>query len=255
MRHYITGAGGFIGQHVVKRLQDEGHEVILVKRPITAFKLSMEENFVLIHLAGYGNHHHHSGVDSMIQANILDLDYLLRYGINSKCVKFYNVSTSAIQLPTKTLYSATKLVGELMVEAWKIDRFVNVRPFSVYGPGEADHRFIPTVIRALHSGEIVQLDPYAVHDWIYVADFIDAMFKGYTRIGHGMEWTNLEVVKELEAISGKLLNYQVTKLRSYDTKSWSSDQPVPGRSFTEGLIKTYEYFIKQGAGDKQKAWS
>lgn len=121
---------------------------------------------------------------------------------------------------------------------------VNIRPYSVYGPGEAQHRFIPTVIRALQTGETIPLDVHAKHDWIFVEDFIDAMFAGHTDIGTGESFSNLQVVHALQEISGKMLNYQPAVLRNYDNKDWKCPVGVPHRSLYEGLKQTYESFTR-----------
>jgi len=143
------------------------------------------------------------------------------------------------------MYSASKLYGELFIESLKDERFVNVRPYSVYGPGEADHRFIPTVIRCLLSGEVMKLDPHATHDWIYVYDFIEAMFEGYTDIGTGDSYTNMDVVEMLEGISGRLLNFQPATLRNYDTQKWVCRVGVPHRTLSSGLKQTYESITRK----------
>ncbi len=251
MKHYITGASGFIGQHVCRYLADRGHDVIPVDHSLIASGLGQilaeYPPFIFVHLSAYGNHSGQTDPKETIRANIMDLHELIWYLQPwENLITFYNVSTSAIQLKHQTLYSLSKYFGEKLVEASGDQRFVSVRPYSVYGPGEADHRFIPTVIRALQTGETIQLDPFAKHDWIYVEDFVDAMFKGYTRIGTSLQYSNLEVVEILEKLAGKKLNYQVTtKLRSYDTDDWTADNPVPYRHLDDGLAQVYQQYAGQ----------
>lgn len=233
---YISGSGGFIGRHLWDYVFANGGW------PKKADSTGVGWPFVFVNLGAYGNHSHQQDYEEMVQANILDLQSRIRLASHSTLIKFYNISTSSVTLPKQTLYSATKLVGEKIIESLNDERFVNVRPYSVYGPGEADHRFIPTVIRSLKSGEKMNLDSHATHDWIYVEDFIKAMFAGYTSIGTGIKTTNLEVVKMLEAISGKRLNYDETKLRDYDNGNWVSPVCVPHRTLFDGLKQTYESF-------------
>lgn len=231
--YYITGKNGFIGKALVKYLTDRGNNIIDEIQP----------GCIVIHLAAYGNHYFQTDVKKIEKANITDLIELVEKSREVK--KLYNISTSSITLPKQTMYSASKLFGETFINSLNDDRFINVRPYSVYGPGEADHRFIPTVIRCLQDGRVMKLDPHATHDWIYVDDFIEAMLEGYTSIGTGGSYRNIEVVQMLEYISGVQLNYTEATLRDYDIKNWVCFDGVPSRSLFDGLKQTYESFTQK----------
>jgi nucleoside-diphosphate-sugar epimerase len=233
---YVTGSRGFIGSNLVRYLAGQN---------VQPFHFGKKDRpFVVIHLAAYGNHYHQQHPEEIVKANVLDLMYMVNDCRQDNLVKFYNVSTSSVTLPKQTMYSASKMLGETIVENLKDDRFVSVRPYSVYGPGEAARRFIPTVIRHLHSGQEMPLDTKATHDWIYVEDFIKAMLAGHTIVGTGMKYSNLEVVEMLQIISGKKLNYRETNLRPYDNYAWVSPVTVPHRSLFQGLKETYESFTR-----------
>jgi len=120
---------------------------------------------------------------------------------------------------------------------------VNVRPYSVYGPGEADHRFIPTVIECLNSGNEMTLDENATHAWIFINDFVKAIFAGKTELG-GPKITNKEVVSILEDISGKKLKFTSGMLRSYDCGD-VTPKAICYTDLHEGLKQTYEYFTRK----------
>lgn len=239
MKYYITGANGFIGQHVCEFLK--GHEIVTMK--YNHWPSEFDKGSTVIHLAAYGNHSYQTDPQQIIQSNIITLRWLLEAFKISEAVKFYNISTSSVTLPVQTLYSASKLFGEQLVNSYKDKRMVNVRPYSVYGPGEAAHRFIPTVIRCLRTGEEMQLDCDAVHDWVYVDDFITAMFADIKDIGTGLQYSNLQVVRMLEQISGKELNYiPVKNIRPYDTDDWHGPviSSAAMRGLFNGLKQTYE---------------
>lgn len=253
MMHFVTGSGGFIAKHVVKHLQGKGHQVQLLKRPFEAEVLNLTQPYNFIHLSAYGNHYDQNNYHQIVNSNIIDLITLIDKVYTPNLIKFYNISTSAIELQNQTLYSLSKHFGELIIKSWKDERMVNVRPYSVYGPGEADHRFIPTVIRALESGETILLDENAKHDWVFVGDFVNAMFAGHQNIGTGVSYSNLDIVLLLEAISGNRLKYKEAKLRSYDSEKWVCPNGVPHREIFEGLKQTYEFFTQKNIAYKQEA--
>lgn len=239
MKYFLTGAGGFIGKAICEYLK--GHEIIKFNRYSDNYREALNCE-VIINLSAYGNHYNQTDAAEIIKRNILELKNLTSFVSKSNTLqKFYNISTSSVTLPVQTMYSASKLFGETLINSLKDERFVNVRPYSVFGPGEANHRFIPTVIKCLRTGETMQLDIYPEHDWIYVDSFIDLMFNGVIECGSGQCYTNLEVVRALEKISGFKLNYEtVPSIRNYDTTDWVC--PIRNElkiDLFEGLKLTY----------------
>lgn len=235
----VSGSSGFIGQRIMKYFN---HPVSIPRyKYIEQYKEFFSHLYskVIIHFAAYGNHYYQDDLNEMVQANILNTYNILEALKGTYYEKFYNISTSSVTLKKQTYYSITKFCGEQLAGMYK--NVVNIRPYSVYGEGEASHRFIPTIISHLKSGELMQLDENACHDWIYVDDFIEAMFSGYTEIGTGIKTTNLEVVKMLEEISGLKLNYKPERLREYDNEDWVSPSGVPFKtSLFNGLKRVYE---------------
>lgn len=247
MNCFITGSNGFIGRHLVERLQKDGHDVYPLERCLSVRELTMKFKVknpdLIFHLGAYGNHFDQHNINRMFDVNINGTYNLLRAASLFKYEKFYNFSTSSVTLEVQTDYSRTKLCTELMASCY--ERTVNIRPYSVYGIGEADHRFIPTVIRCLNSGELMDLDRFARHDWIYVDSFLQAMFDGHESIGTGIGTSNGEVVKILEKISGKNLNFTpVNNLRPYDSRDWVAPVGVLDIGLYNGLKLVYESLSK-----------
>jgi nucleoside-diphosphate-sugar epimerase len=151
-------------------------------------------------------------------------------------------------------------MGELLIRAY-VKMFnkpvVNARLFSVYGPGEAEFRFIPTIMRCIKKGEAMNLAP-GMHDWIYIDDVIDALLllqenapylKGKSvNIGTGTQYDNYDVVRKLCDIANVTIkSLSITHLNNLRTRySWVADNTllkslvwIPKVSLTEGLIKTW----------------
>ncbi|MDQ2811088.1 MAG: NAD-dependent epimerase/dehydratase family protein [Actinomycetota bacterium] len=89
------------------------------------------------------------------------------------------------------------------------------RLFNVFGPGETNAHFIPSLICQLKAGELVRLgNLFSRRDYVFVDDVADALLRlaRYTRdgrsatlnIGSGRAYTGHEVVKALAAFSSVL---------------------------------------------------
>lgn len=262
----VSGSNGFLAKHLIEALKERGHKVTNLPRELFAKPEELKE-FIeevspdqIYHLAAYGNHSSQNDIDQMIAANVFNLYLLLRQSQNIPYKVFVNISTSSVNLPYQTFYSATKSAGEKITTAFQNvlgKPIINCRPASIYGEGEAEFRFIPTVIKHLKSGRKMDLVVEPTHSWMYVDDFVEALILCATRssdikvpinISNGALASNGEIVKILEDISGKKLKYNmVGSLREYDTDEWlvgNYELKHLGYkqkySLLEGLKKTYE---------------
>lgn len=266
MKVLVTGANGFIGRHLVSHLIKEDHDVLnLPHELLTKFPDRLEEKLKnaqfdwIFALHAYGNMANQKDRYEILNANVAGIFNLLESMLQIPYKAFINVSSSSVELYHQTLYSATKMGGEYLARAYH-DEFkkpiVNVRPFSVYGPGEADFRFIPTVFRSCLMGEKFNLVPNASHDWVYIDDVVSQMIyaaesidelNGFNiQIGTGIDTTNRYIIERIEQITGKKSNYDIVEsLRSFDNDSWHALGVNPGYTqLDEGLKKIYESIKK-----------
>jgi nucleoside-diphosphate-sugar epimerase len=216
MKILISGMHGFIGSHLAVRLKNLGHNVCDI--PTSILHSESLNNFVktfdpdqIYNLATYGNYYyHHNSLDESItkEANI-DVVFNLLQLLNPKTTLF-QFSSSSVLLTNQTIYSATKRAAELICHAYSKKYGLDVRvirPYSIYGPNDNEVHFIPTIIKKIITGEEIELAPNAIHDWIYIEDFIDALLKCECTIGTGIKTKNIEIVKIIEKIAGKKLKY------------------------------------------------
>lgn len=256
MKYMISGASGFIGQALHMHLVEQGHTVLCIPRDILYVRTLLKSIFerhrpdYIVHLAAYGNHAYQQDVTQIMNANITGTFNMLEASKDVDYKKFYNISSSSVTLPCETFYSASKAAAERIANVYW-DQYgkpvVNVRPYSVYGPGEADFRFIPKVIKHLFTGEEMLVAEHATHDWIYIDDFITALLAGETEIGTGIKTSNRVIVATLEIVSSGKLNYSFGDMRIYDNPNWVAKKPVIHRSLFDGLKLTYEYYAKRFA--------
>jgi len=254
--------GGFIGSHLSRKLMNDGHIIVRITRDFLYSRNKLRDFFErerpdkIFHLASYGNMVDQRDEWEIIQANIFVTYAMLTESFMIPYDAFVFVSSSSTTLPYETFYSATKGSGERIIKAFRNEYnkpvFI-IRPYSVYGPGEADFRFIPTVCKRLITGETIFLDPIPCHDWIYVEDLVNTMTTIHedADLGSGRSWSNLEIVAILEKISGKKAKITYTKnTRSFDTQNWTSDQCWTKTSIEEGLEKTYKYYYEKYRSDR-----
>lgn len=269
----ISGINGFLGRALSEHLLHKGYHVYGIPRDLftnaeklTAYLVDHRPDYIY-HAGAYGHHFDHKDVDLMLATNVFNTYVLLKFSEQLPLKKFIYIGTSSEYGPktramreTDTLspvgpYAVTKAQASMMTALFK--NTVVVRPFSLFGEGEADWRFMPTIVRSLKKDDTMNLVPEVRHDWIYVKDAADAMIRvgesaltGAVNIGMGRQMSNLEVVREFEKIAGKKLKYnEVQTLRSYDTNYWVANTTrlksigyAPTYGIKAGLKRTYDYY-------------
>ena len=217
----VTGASGFIGRHLVKRLDESVTRTIPHGSIMDCASVPGSATFFL---SGYGNLHSHTDAAEMIAANVVQPLRLLSVSTG----KFVYVSTSSVTLPVQTPYSASKRAAEVALEAVGGERVVIARPYSVTGVGEQDCHLIPKLIRSCLDGELVSLCREPVHDFVDVEDFVaglvrlaDSGERGVFEFGSRTGTSNLDVLRLVKDVTGKRANIaMISHAREYDCDDW-----------------------------------
>jgi len=277
----ITGINGFIGKNIHEHLINKGYMVVGVPRQILGDPLALAHFMnnlnpnLIYHCAAYGNHSNQREFDEIIIANLVNTYSLLRATVNINYDAFFNLSSSSVYgkktyvmrekdfLEPDNFYASTKASAEFLARPFAKTlgkNIVNIRPFSVYGPYEKNHRLIPTIINTLLKNETMELIEPPVHDWIYVKDFIGALevieknidkLKGYSiNVGTGRQYTNREVYDAISDMMDLKTKVRPTKTpRDYESPYWRADITTlrlfswrPKYTLEEGLIETIKYY-------------
>lgn len=276
----ISGSGGFIGNRLKQILENEGNLVWGIPtdylnsvEKIRKWLTRLKPDYI-IHCAAWGNHSTQNSLRHIYESNVFFTINLLEASKKIDYKKLVLVGSSSEygnpvlpmredDLPlTYSYYGASKVAQTFLGRAFAYNEdkpIITVRPFSVYGPGEAAHRFIPTVINSIKNQTTFELAREPVHDWIYIDDFCEGLIAvsevhsspgEVYNLGTGLQYDNAFVVETLEEIMGKTAPYTTVKfLREFDTNfKWRADITKTKSiweskiKLIDGLKKTYEYY-------------
>lgn len=185
-RVIITGATGFVGANLARRLLRDGHELhLLVRKNYTAWRIETIRSNVKIHevdlldadklntvvkqvhpdwifhLATYGAYSSQTNIHKMIQTNLTGTVNLVEACLKTSFEAFVNTGSSSEYgykdhapsekewLEPNSHYAVTKASATLLCRFLALSRhvrLVTLRLYSVYGPFEEPTRLIPTLI-------------------------------------------------------------------------------------------------------------
>jgi nucleoside-diphosphate-sugar epimerase len=216
-RMLVTGATGFIGRHLVRRLIEADRPVIALVRPgsrvperwqgrVTCIAcedwseagvrvaLASRPFDIAFHLASYGVRPTDRDPDLLARINV-DLPalvvglckergaHMVMSGTFSEYAKPPDQMrlTEDSPLEVQKIYGASKAAGGVATSALAQSLGVTLRLlrfFQVYGEGESPHRLLPSLVARLSRGERVPLsDGTQVRDFVYVDDAVEACIK------------------------------------------------------------------------------
>lgn len=192
----VTGAGGFIGTHLIRRLRADGHHVQAVDRVPSGGRAGLDrgggrvdwhqgdllemdlEHLVagveyVVHLAGQpGVRESWAEFPRYARGNIETTQRLLESLRGRQLKKFVLASTSSVYgdapMPARedgpvlpiSPYGATKLAAESLCELYGRTAgmpWVALRYFTVYGPGQRPDMAFTRWLRAVHEGKPVEI--------------------------------------------------------------------------------------------------
>lgn len=191
----ITGGTGFIGQHLVARLADQGKKVrLLVRKPEAANLLSDHQNVEIVR----GNLNDRSALDTLtyqaetllhlasknFAVNQAEFDRVNAAGTRnvmesaqaSAVDQLIYLSSLAAREPNISGYAASKACAEQDLQRLCADRspfWVIVRPPAVYGPG--DKATLPLLQALTHKFALLPGQADSRFSLIYVEDLVDAI--------------------------------------------------------------------------------
>ena len=295
----VTGANGFLGAALIKRLCECGAKVYALvrsgrehstvtagqSRVVTVFS-DFESGFektlamklpkidLLYHCAASGVTTNRLDDKSLVLTNLALTKSFLELGLRKKVKRFvtlgsgfeYGVGEMRREdscLSPRSFYATSKSACSQLVQTYAFQEglpTVVIRPFVVYGPGEAETRLITSVVKAVHSGKPVHLTQgRQLIDMLFVDDLIEALILSAVRekavgeilnICSGIGVTVREVVQlllqALEATNDVQFGALPERTSGADklTGDWSKARSIlgwhPKTGLTDGISATID---------------
>jgi UDP-glucuronate 4-epimerase len=211
------------------------------------------------------------------QANVIGLQNLLDFAKETKCKQFVFASSSSVygindhfpwkedeQLMPISPYAMTKLAGEMLGHVYSklFDiRFIALRFFTVYGPGQRPDLAIHKFTRAILSNKPIGMygDGTTSRDYTYVDDTVQGII-GATKydksnfeilnLGNNYSVSLRELVNSIEKVTGKKAIIEQLPEQPGDVPKTFADISKakkligyePTTRLNEGLEKFYHWF-------------
>lgn len=207
----VTGASGFLGQHVVAGLAD-AYEAVACSRRERPRTLASRAAWLTVDLGdGFDVGHLPSRIDAvlhlaqsdqyrrfpggardMLAVNVASTGRLLDWAASAGAKAFLFASTGNVygaqpapareeDLPVVAgdYYAASKLAAEALVDAYRgVMATCSLRLYGLYGPGQTDGKMLGSLINRVRTGQPIMLqgdgDGYVTQP-TYVADVVAAI--------------------------------------------------------------------------------
>jgi nucleoside-diphosphate-sugar epimerase len=235
-RVLVTGGTGFIGAAVTAALRKAGREVIALGRsdgdialPETLSRHGAKGISSVIHCAGR-TFVPDSWDDpaGFMTTNLLGTMNVLEF-CRAEGARLIHLSAYIYGQPEKlpvaesalvranNPYALSKHLAEqacrFHAEEFRVQVTI-LRPFNVYGPGQARQFLIPTILAQLHGTTVEMLDLEPRRDYVFLPDLVDAILRAevmtapgcrVVNIGSGQSVSVAEIVAAAQAAAGTSL--------------------------------------------------
>ena len=245
----ITGSSGFVGKHLVAKLQKENE---IVKYDLQDNQNILDEKTLLQKMKGVDLVIHLAAFISATESWEKPLEYFKNNTLGTATVtncaikagvkKIIFFSSAAAVAKPMTPYGVSKINAEKILLLYK-DKInvVIVRPENIYGPGqkEAYGYVIHNFIKAVKSGNPIKIygDGKQTRDFIYVDDVVNTVEKlagmeiksgTIISLGTGIETKIIDLARAVMKVLGKKTEIEFLPKRDEPFKSVADTPAISG---------------------------
>ncbi len=199
---------------------------------------------VIFHLASGGVSSDYKTLDELYSVNVLGTKNILRASKEVGVGRFLHVGScfeygggSRIQedhnLAPTTDYASTKAEASRFVLDFSSQHdypATVIRPFMIYGPGEASERLVPaTIKKAVNNEALIYTLGEQIRDFVFIDDAVDAMLKtsiSDLAIGETLNICSGTGVRIKDAVRLILRNIETESIPNFGVLSYRKDEEM-----------------------------
>lgn len=284
----VTGAGGFVGANLVRRLLIDGRRVVALVRPgsdpwrlegldADVVEADVRERVpggfgLVFHLAAHGAYSWQDDDRTIFETNLFGTVNALRAGkrvVVAGSSSEYGLKGHAPgedePLEPNSAYAAAKAAAT----AQALERgAVVLRLYSAYGAWEEPNRLVPTLLARALQGELPPLvSPRIARDFVHVDDVCEAFVRAATaepgrvyNVGSGRQTTVAEIVEAARRLLALEAEPQWGSMpdRAWDTETWVANPArirnelgwEPRIGLEDGLRRTLDWLRSEAPKER-----
>ena len=249
MSVYLTGSEGFIGKNISKKIKPDFEFDLIKKNHNDIFKAKFNSGDLIIHNGAISSTRA-KNIQSVFDLNVNYTQKLMNKCYESGSKLIYASSASVYgkgnfgfsedsNMSPRNLYAKSKMISDVIAEEYlnRGAKFIGLRYFNVYGPGDQYKKDMASVIAKFYSQSVergvvtlFEGSDKIYRDFIYVDDVVDIINKlskgddyGVYNCGTGTERSFMDIANIIS--------------KRYSSKI--KEIPMP-----KDLVSGYQFFTK-----------
>lgn len=219
MKIFVIGHNGFVGGHLLNRLNLLGHEVI------TDMRYFDDKFDCVVHLASV-THIRNEFDPKLIESNFILPDRVFR-----RSGRIIFTSSCSAEYPTTSPYALSKVWGEYLAQ--KHGNAVSLRFFNIYGIG-ASRGIVWYLMNQPDGAKITVRGKDLIRDYVAVENCVDEIIAhlnmgntvGVQDVGTGIGTTTIDLVWLFAKLSGKVFKIETIPAGDNEPYSMISNRKI-----------------------------